>query len=126
MVDKIITHFEFFLPVTFELYISKINRGILYKTWDQQMDFCFSLFDDNSDGFICINDLNAMSVQFAGYNYYIMSDVLELIKYLHKKDGKIQLFQELQSPSKIKKRKQQFRLSREHVDSSMKDSRLGS
>ena len=59
----------------------------------------FSWFDMNNDGFICLEDLNQLSLQYAGQNYFIMKDILSLIHTLNEKIRKRQQEQAAFDPS---------------------------
>lgn len=49
------------------------------------MRLIFNLFDQNNDGYICLEDLNNLSTEYAGNNFYIMKDILLLIHTLSEK-----------------------------------------
>ena len=49
------------------------------------MKFCFDLFDDDSNGKICVQDLDHFFKQYGGVCHLLTSDYKELSQYLNDK-----------------------------------------
>jgi hypothetical protein len=53
-----------------------------------RMKFVFSLFDEDSNGFICATDIQTLVLYFGGTCTTLMNDVYELISCLKSKQAK--------------------------------------
>ena len=82
MVDKIISalNLKGMDPVNFTSYLSNIKTYMMAKSHREQLRFTFNLFDHDSNGFICPNDIDVFNTQFTGTNSLLSSDFLALAK----------------------------------------------
>jgi len=89
MTEKILNHLEVFSDeISYKPFIEKLYAKIMVQKSDIRMKFVFSLFDEDSNGFITASDILNLLMTYGGICTTLMNDVYELISCLQSKQAK--------------------------------------
>ena len=88
--------------ITYRAFIEKFNFKFLLKSKQQFMKFAFDLFDHDSNGTICIKDLQTFSAHYGGCCEALMADFRAVIDQLKLKRTKV-IAEELMGHAKRQK-----------------------
>ena len=73
------------------------KRGKTMLSWSRmdQLGFCFNLFDLNSDGFICIEDLFQFLKEMTDFDFVAVDDINKLVHVLRQKALKMRVLDQV-------------------------------
>lgn len=88
MAEKILHYLEMPTMFTFKVFCDKINQFIQGGR-DTHIEFCFHLFDSNSDGVICITDAHNHLLQMPDQDHLFQQDVMLITNELLGRNDKL-------------------------------------
>lgn len=89
MTNKILDQLEVYGDeIFYKPFIEKLYAKVMAQKSEIRMKFVFSLFDEDSNGFICAADIQNLLLYYGGICTSLMNDVYELINCLKIKQVK--------------------------------------
>ena len=75
--------------ITYRAFVEKICQKFVLKSKAQLVKFAFELFDHDSNGVICLQDLQVFSLHFGGACDVLMGDFRAIMDFLAKKRARL-------------------------------------
>jgi hypothetical protein len=75
--------------ITYRAFIERFNSKFVLSNKQHLVKFAFDLFDNDSNGVVCLKDLQTFSLHFGGLCDILMTDFRTLMDYLRQKRRRV-------------------------------------